>query len=1041
MKNRYMMVAFLALAVCPVWADEPAATDSLKVKSYATGKVTDAVSGEALMGVTVSSAPGISVLTDEDGTYRIPVSTYGESLKFSAPGYLQREATLRGAHEKNMEMVSDVFRSEKDGEDVLDHTAAFSVDEELGMRFGSDLRVISRGSMPGLGANMFIRGYNSVNLNAQPLIVIDGVVQNTEGVESVFGGFYINALAGIDVNNIEKVEVLKNATSIYGSKGANGAILITTKRGHTMATKIDLNLNWGFDFRPKNPDMMDGAQYRSYASELMKGISGSNELADKFEGFLNDDPNLTSNITYNQFHNNHNWQDDVYQTGVRQYYGLNVEGGDDIAKYAISVAYAMGRGQVKTTDYDRLTTRFNADIVLLKNLTLATNFDFSHLTRNLLDDGVNEYTSPTFLSLIKSPLVLPYRFTNDGRNYTTNLSDVDVFGISNPQALLDNSIGKFTQYRFGVNMMPKWEIVKGLDLTSRFAYSMNAVKEHYYSPWDGIAPQVQPNGRVYYNTVKDQSISQDQLFSDTRLHYNHLWNGRHELDVAAGLRIQTNTYKSNYGEGHDTGSDKIVNLNTSMSGKVTDGRKTTVRNSAMYLTAAYNYGGRYGIWGTLTEEACNSFGRDAEGGFRFLNGTWATFPSAGINWLVSGERFMRNAGFIDRLNLRAEIGWTGNDGMDALYRYSYLSSINYLGNANGLQIGNLGNNKLKWETVRKINAGFDLSLLKDRLGVRFDYFHHRTEDMFMYRSADLLGGLDNFMTNGGTMENKGYEFAVSAMPVNRKYFKWNAELGFAHYKNEVTYVPEGMVEQTIGKGTVLVNEGMPLGVFYGWRTVAENGKVVFSTEEQARKAGLQTWNENQTERMDFHAGDVHFADIDDNGLIDEKDRVVIGDPNPDLTGSFMNRMAIGPVMMEFFFTYSLGGDIYNYRRHMLESGSTLQNQTLAMAGRWRSEGQLTDIPRAVYGDPMGNARFSDRFIEDGSYLRLKELKLSYELPLKVSFLQGATVWASASNLYTWTKYLGADPEVSYGTSPLTQGVDCGLLSGGRSFQFGIKLNL
>lgn len=1049
MKNKfkYMWMTAVWVSVCPAaWAVMPSdsvqvqSVDSIKMKYYVKGCVTDAVSGEPLLGVSVASMPGISALTDEKGYYRVPVASYDGQLTFSSPGYVPRTISLRGQRSKDMVMYTEAFRSEKSGDDVWGCSTSFSVDEEIGMRFGGDVRAISRGDLPGLGANMFIRGYHSVNLNSQPLVVIDGVIQNTENVESVFSGFYINALANIDINDVEKVEILKNATSLYGSKGANGAILITTKRGRSIATKIDLNMNWAFNFRPKMPKMMDGEQYRSYASELIKGSMG-NDAADRFDGFLNDDPDLSSNITYNQYHNNHDWLDDVCQTGIRQYYGLNVEGGDDVAKYALSIAYAMGRGQVKTTDHDRLTTRFNADIVLAKRLTLAAGFDFSHLTRNVLDDGVNDYTSPVHLALIKSPLVLPYQFTSDGVNYTSNLSEVDVFGVSNPQSLLDNAKGKFTQYRFGVNVQPKWNINDMFDLSSRFAYSMNAVKEHYYSPIEGIAPQVQEDGTVYENTVKDQSINQDQLFSDTRFHFNHTFGGRHELDASLGLRIQTNTYKSNYGEGHNTGSDKIVNLNTNLVGKVIDGRKTTLRNSAMYLSAAYSYDQRYGVWGTLTEEACNSFGREASDGFRFLGGTWATFPSAGVNWLVSGERFMQSVGWIDRLNLRAEIGWSGNDGLDVLYRYAYLNPVNYFGNANGLQIANLGNERLKWETVRKINAGIDLSFLHDRLGISIDYFKHHVSDMLMYRAADILTGLDSYLANGGEMENEGIELNLSAKIVNRSRFKWSAELGFTHYKNKVLSVPGGFIENSVGKGNVLVAEGQPLGVFYGYRTVSENGSTVFQTERQAMASGLQTWNETKSKKLDFHAGDVHFADLDRNGLIDEKDRTVIGDPNPALTGSFMNRMSMGLFMLEFFFTYSLGNDIYNYRRHLLEQGGTLNNQTLAMAGRWRYDGQVTDMPRAVYGDPMGNARFSDRFVEDGSYLRLKDVKLSYELPIRIKFIHGATAWVSASNLYTWTKYLGADPEVSYGTSPLVQGVDYGILSGGRSFQFGIKLNL
>jgi TonB-linked SusC/RagA family outer membrane protein len=1034
MKYKIYIVLFAAMLARPAFAHQ-ASPDSV-VRHYVTGVIVDAATGKPLQGVSVSTRNGKSVLTGADGKYQMPVGSYQEMLTYSAPGYLNRTASLRGNQQMDFKMYSESFRSAKD---KIENNGSMSVDELMSSLYGGDVRVISRSSVPGVGANMFIRGYHSIHLNAQPLIVIDGVLRNTENVSSAFQGFTINALADIDINDIDKIVIVKDATSIYGSKGANGAIYITTHRGASTTTKIDLNMDWGFTFRPKMMRMMDASQFRSYASEMIKGNGGST-YADQFTGFLNDETDLSKNLSYSTYHNDHEWQDDIYRTGFRQYYGLNVEGGDDVAKYALSVSYMQGDNVLKSTDFDRLSTHFNADVVLAKGFTVLASCDFTHLNRNLLDMGVNEYTSAPYLSLIKSPLLMPNQYSKDGTIYTGILSDVDDFGVSNPVSIINNSKGKYTSYRFGVHIMPKWQITDALDLSESFAYNMDAVKEHYYSPLEGIAPQVQTDGTVYENTVKDQSINQGQLFSDTRLHYAQLFTGDHHVDMALGLRVQSNTYKSNYGEGHNTGSDKVINLSTSLDGKNIDGLKTTVKNSAVYLQASYDYQQRYGIWGVLTEEACSTFGKDVKGGFRFLNGTWATFPSVGANWRLSNEQFMKNVSSINLVNLRVSYGLTGNDGLDVLSRYAYLSPVNYFGNANGLQIGNLGNESLKWETTRKFDAGIDLSVLNDRLAVSFDYFSHTTKDLLVPVQADILTGLGTTYVNQGEMTNNGFEVNVNGRIVNTKNFKWNSELGIAHSVNKITKFGTSQ-EYTVGDGVILLAEGQAVGTFYGYKTISNGkGKVVFATEAEAQAVNLKTWNVNKSEKLTFHAGDVHFADLNGDGVIDEHDRTVIGNANPDITGSFLNHFEYKSLALDVMFTYSLGNDVYNYQRHTLEAMTNLYNQTEAVTNRWKYEGQETDIPRAVYGDPMANSRFSDRFIEDGSYLKLKEVRLSYRLPLHFSFLQGATAWVSGTNLYTWTKYLGADPEVTYGTSPLTQGVDYGIPTASRTVTFGLKLN-
>ena len=396
---------------------------------------------------------------------------------------------------------------------------------------------------------------------------------------------------------------------------------------------------------------------------------------------------------------------------------------------------------------------------------------------------------------------------------------------------------------------------------------------------------------------------------------------------------------------------------------------------------------------------------------------------------------MRPLAFVDRLNLRASFGITGNDNIDGMYGYSYLSGVNYLGSAVGLKLANLANSALKWETTRKWNVGVDLAFLNDRLGISVDYYQHRTKDLLTWKQADTETGLEDFLQNGGELSNKGIEIAFSAKVLDTKPFKWNTEIGIARYRNEITALPDGDYTTEILGGEVLTSVGRPAGVFYGYEAHG-----VYVTEAEARVAGLRIQNEDASYST-FHAGDVRFADLHADGVLDDKDKTVIGDPNPDFTGSWGNRFTMGRFALDLLCTFKCGGDIYNYQRQTLESMSGTFNQTQAVMNRWRYEGQVTDMPKAVYGDPMGNSRFSSRWIEDGSFFKLKDVRLSYRWPINNIYIQGVTFWAGASNLLTLTKYLGPDPDVSMQSGVLYQGIDNGLLSHGRSYQIGVKLNL
>ena len=1025
---KYAMLA-MALGTVPARAagdGVPSEKDGQEI--YVNGRVTDARSGKPVQGVRVA-AGSWSALTDEEGRYRVRVPSYMVQLTLSSEGYLQRTVPLQGDSVKDVSVYSDAFLTLK-GDDAFTNTQAVSLDEVLGGRWGSDVRAATRSAVGGEGANLFIRGYNSLNVNAQPLIVVDGTIWDTSTwVESVHDGFYENPLAFVDVNDIESVQILKDATSLYGSKGANGVILISTKRGRSITTRIAADLSYGFVQSPEPIRMMGAAQYRTYLSEMLKGSGQGNKLATLFDGYLGMNP---SSADYSTYHQNNDWTDNVTRNGNMQHYGINVQGGDDIAKYSISLSYDNQKGVVEETGFSRLNARINSDVFLTKTLTLGTDIYFTNLNYTLQDDGVNATTAPRYLALIKAPFLVGYSYTDDGTQLTNTLNDVDELGVSNPLALLENAENTNKQYRFGVSLAPKWDITDDWAVEGRFSYSFNNSKSHYFSPMVGVAPQVVGN-QVWENTVKDQTATQNDLFGNVKLSYCKLIHNDHFVDAFVGYRIMNTSFKSVYEDGHNTGNDKVSNMNNSLSYRTVDGLNTDWSSVALYAQGKYTFQERYTLWAAVSLDASSRFGKDAPGSFRMCGGTWGTFPSIGGSWLVTGERFMRRLTFLDRLNLRASFGVTGNDNIDGMYGYSYLSGVNYLGSAVGLKLANLANSSLKWEKTRKWNAGIDLAFLNDRIGVSFDYFRHKTKDLLTWKQADT--GLDTYLYNGGELTNRGFEIALSAKVLDTKPFKWNAELGIARYKNEISALPDGDYTTEILGGEVLTAVGHPAGVFYGYEAHG-----VYATEAEAQAARLKVQHEDASYTY-FHAGDVRFADLHADGVLDERDKTIIGDPNPDFTGSFANRFTMGRFALDVLCTFKCGGDVYNYQRQTLESMTDTYNQTGAVMNRWRHEGQVTDMPKAVYGDPMGNSRFSSRWIEDGSFFKLKNVRLSYVWPINNVFIQGVTFWAGASNLLTLTKYLGPDPDVSMQTGVLYQGIDNGLLSHGRSYQIGVKLNL
>lgn len=1036
------------------------------------GVVVDQVSKKPLAGIQlkVLGYDRYSAMTGADGKFTIKVPEFATTLFVHSPSFMSQQVAINAKDtEKDIQvlMMQEKFRPMYGEGTTYTAQAGFDADakdvtieSDIENILGADVRTVTRSAAPGIGASMFVRGLSSINANAQPLIVVDGVEQDMQQNRlSLHSGQINNILANIAPEDIASVKVLKNATALYGARGGNGVILITTKRGKSMATRIDANISAGVSLVPQLPTMMNASQYRNYATEILgtvpENINRDTPISFRF---LNDDPN---NYYYHTYHNDTDWTDYVYDTAMTQNYNISVQGGDDIGMYNLSVGYVKAESTAKNNDFDRMNVRFNTDINILYNLNTKFDISISRTNSKVFDDGAMEdlsagaITSPTFLSLIKSPIVSPYQYNAIVGGFTSLLCDYDDiysqlgsgYGLANPVAILNNANGdnknKAENTYFNVRVEPTWTINNSLSLTSMFSYTLDRNSQRYHRPFVGV-PSFEISNLGTVTSMAASLFSKEiNVVSDTHIDWKHQY-GKHNLAAFGGFKytyfsFDDNNLKTEY---NSTTNDKNPALSASSGYQHIKGNNDVWKNLQWYGNVDYNYMNRYFATVSLSAEANSRFGAKS-GDLDLCGVAWALFPSVQLGWVMTNESwFPRNLG-VNYLRVNAGYDMSGNDDISNYAARTSLSAVRFNYNAIGLQLTNIGNDEIKWETNPKFNVGLQAYMLNNRLGVDFNYYVNKTKDLLTLQTfKNPIGGINNYWTNGGEIKNEGFELSVTAKPVVTH--KWNVEVGASvgHYANKVTKLPDGDYTSSVyGDNNILTSVGNPVGLFYGYKTAG-----VFATDAEAKAAGKDGYlymEDNAGIRNDFKAGDVHFIDQNNDGKISELDKVVIGDPNPDIYGNIFATINYKNLTLTMGWNYSLGNDVYNYQRSILNSGSTFYNQQVAEVAHWRYEGQQTDYPRLAYGDPMGNNRFSDRWIEDGSYLRLKTLNLSYKVPVPGSWtwLQGLTIWAQANNLLTFTKYLGSDPEFSIGNGVLYQGIDCGNIAQGRSFQCGVKINL
>jgi TonB-linked SusC/RagA family outer membrane protein len=1016
------------------------------------GRVTDAATHQPLSAIRVTYQDYSAAITDSAGSFILKVPNYDVTVILHGEGYQSKELALRGRSTISASLYEDTYLSFYDGANLpfgmqsisrtpyavssvpstrnWAHTAE-TPDALLQGRVAG-LNAIRRSGTPNIGANLFLRGISSLYTSNQPLIVVDGVIyDNTDYGGSLISNNYTNPLAYIDVKDIDNITVIKDATSTYGTKGANGVINITTARAKELGTKIDVAAYGGVNFAPEKLPLLDAAQYRIYAADLLQSAGFTASQIGSI-AFMNDN---ASNSEYFRYHNQTDWQKQVLNNSSLKNVYIKVTGGDNIAKYALALGYFSNGGITKETNLKRYHTRFNADLNLSKRMTASANLSFTYNDQDLRDQGLSYKTNPLYLSLVKSPLIGVNEMSSTGVK-SPDITDTDIFGVSNPVSLVNSMVGLNKNYRFQGSVGFNYNISKTMNLNTIVAVTVDKVRENLFIPRKGVADEILDDGTIIDSRLGAQTKRILSVYNDTRITYDKTFQTIHHLSARAGVRFLSPRKEQDIELGANSATDQLRSVGNGVAAlRQTSGDIGKYRWINTYVSADYSLLDKYFLSFNTAVDGSSRFGDNVSNAMHINGNSFAVMPSLAAAWLISSEQFLAGSKLFDLLKLRASYGMTGNDDIGNYTAQQYYVSSNFLG-TQGLVRGDFGNDELQWESIHKANLGMDASLFNERLNITVDGYRNMTYKMIVDETLPTVAGINHALTNSGTMKTIGGEVAVNGRIVNRSSLKWDLGFTIAHYRSTINRLPDPYsIVTEYADGYILSALNKTPNLFYGYRT---NG--VYTSDAEPAADGLKVI-QSTGQPVAFRGGDVRFIDINGDKIIDNNDRQIIGDPNPDYFGSVSNSLTWKRFTLDALFTFTNGNDIYNYTRRQLESESNFNNQTTAVLNRWKTNGQTTNIPRATYGDPVGNSSFSDRWIEDGSYLRLRTATLSFDLPIKTNFLRYSVLYLTGNNLVTLSKYLGFDPEMSATVSPIGQGVDITLEPQHRSVQVGVRFGL
>jgi TonB-linked SusC/RagA family outer membrane protein len=1049
-------LCFLLASQLVVAQDKKDTADVVVVEKRFTqisGIISSATTQKPVAGARIYYKNLTSSITDEEGKFKLSVPDNDVTVSIECPGYESKEIPV--ARRSEINIVLQDYTGEENTyflpQGVFSGNSVSGAVSNLSVTDGwtkvtetpdsywqgriAGLNSIRHSGTSNIGSFFTLRGYNSLLATNRPLIVVDNVIYDS-GIygSSLNNNFFENPLSFLDIRDISNITVIKDASAaaLYGTKAANGVIMITTSRVKELGTKIDFATFGGINMAPRSLPVMNAGSYRSYLSELLTSAGYSNSTISGLP-YMNDSPDSPDYFTY---HNNTDWQKKVVKTQPLSNIYLRVTGGDNIAKYALSVNYLNNNNGVDGSSLQKYNTRFNADMNLSQKLKAYTNLSFAYNESSTKDFGFAPKTNPLYLALVKAPFLTDYKVSSSGVA-SPDYADQDIFDIGNPSVASNNTIGGNKGYRFFGIVNFNYLLNNAITIGSNVAVTFDKIKENRFVPNYGLVSDTLKN-TLANNQLGSQTKRLLNISNDTYVSYKQTFLNRHDISARAGFRFI----------GSRTEQDQVLAYNSATDQLISVGNGSVLYNNIeggighsnwmnTYFNIDYAYSSKYFLSLNLGMDASSRFGKQIlsnESG-KIGGYTYAIMPSVSAAWLLSSETFLANS-FFDLLKLRASVGRVGNDDIGNYAAQQYYTGQNLLG-LQGVIRGNIGNPGLKWETVTKMNAGIDIAVLKERVGLSVDVFSHRTNDMLIAETIPSVAGLGYMLTNSGTMSTRGIEATLNVKAINTADLKWYVDVNFSKSITKVDQLPNNnaTIYTSFGGAMLATGVGESPNIFFG--NVA---KGVYATDEDAAADGFYARQTDGSLRA-FKGGDVRFDDQNGDKIIDDKDRTLIGNPNPDFYGGISNRVIYKNWTLDALCTFMYGNDVYNYTRRVMESGSSFNNQSTAMLNRWRGPGQVTDIPKVTYGDPMQNSRFSSRWIEDGSYFRLRTVSLSYNFPLNKDILKYVTLYGAANNVFTITKYLGYDPEFSATNSVLGQGVDNTLEPIQRSFQIGIKLGL
>ncbi len=1007
------------------------------------------------VSVSIEGINKAPVLTDQNGEFTITVTSGNDWLIIDPIGNYKskriflnnRLSLLVSLSEKDMESGYDdihVIHNMNKRRDIVASFTKINLERaedrnitNIGQVFQGNVPgmfTTNHSGMPGQGTVSFLRGINSMESSNAPLVIIDGMpLEKPDLFQSYIEGNSYNPLMTIDPSDISSITILKDATatSIYGTKASNGIVIIETLQSQATQTTINLSMRSGLNLAPHNyiPQLND-VQYKTLANEILTSSFIKEEhFEEEYPGLY---VNKGDDEYYNYIHNS-NWQKQIFSNSLSSDIHLSIKGGSEIAKFGLSVGYQDKKGIIKNTTYNRLNVRFVSDLNVFSWLRVKANSSLINSNSYLLESSLSPQTSAIQTSLSKPPILSPYQYDKEGQQLSL-LSDVDELGTSNPLAVVNNFEGINNNYRFISTILGTADISKSLQWNTLIGLNFNTMKESVFRPNIGMEEYFEGEAQNVSQKTNNHLFS---IYSDNYINFNKQYNSIHSISASVGLRVHTNTYELDFGEAKNMPSNDQY---TSLESGQNDLRRVMGKNAkwnwlSVYNWINYKFKDKYMLNTGISADFSTLTGKEAKTAFHLPNMPFGLFWSVGAGWRISEEAFLSQVKGLENLMLRASYGITGNDDIGVYNSLDYYKTSRYKEVA-GFVPGGIPNKKLKYETTNHFNTGFDLGLWGGRTTLSVNYYRKKTTDVLMYKPQRSYLGYEYKPENMGSIKNNGWEISFYQRLIDGKKFEWDISSVFSIFNNEVADFQGEKIISSFAGGEFVTKEGLPINSFYGYEFDG-----VFSTYEEAENANLKN-----SRGIEFGAGDAIYKDLSGpegqpDGIINDYDKVNLGSPLPDYSGSFTNSFSYNRWSLGFMIQFVYGPEVFNHTRYQNERMVDLSNQSKSVLKRWQREGDNTNVPRALWNDPVGNSDFSSRWIEDGSYLRLKFITLGYTIPGEFLVFKNAKFFVTISNLLTLDNYLGYDPEFSYSNNPMEQGIDYGLMPQNRQFMFGIDLGL